>query len=267
MSPRQLNFANTVNLALNRNRSHVFAQQHALNLYSQNTIFTYIPKNACSTLRLSLAIANGCIESPDEFEWIHQNNETFVASLSELIKAEYTFTFLRCPFRRIASVFLDKIIGKDKVAWSYYENSEKKIDLDNLTFSKFVLSMRDSKLLNSNHHWRPQSDFLVYQQYDNYFCVEDMKTASETLLNKSDFRIIDARPKTLHGTDNFEVNDGLEVPNYRAVTLYSMKLKNSIPSYRCLYNDELVELVASIYADDVALYSKVCDKSNLLFTL
>jgi hypothetical protein len=124
---RRFSFSSDSIVALKRNPAHVFAQKHALNLFSKNAIYTYIPKNACSTLRLSLAVANGCIDSDDEFEWIHQNNETFAASMSELIKAEYTFTFLRCPFRRIASVFIDKMISKDKVAWSYYENSEKKL--------------------------------------------------------------------------------------------------------------------------------------------
>jgi hypothetical protein len=267
MNPRQLNFANTVNLVLNRNNSHVFAQQHALNLYSQNTIFTYIPKNACSTLRLSLAIANGCIESPDELGWIHQNNQTFVASLSELIKAEYTFTFLRCPFRRLASVFLDKIISKDKVAWSYYENTEKKIELDNLNFAKFVKSLRYTKVLMSNHHWRPQKDFLVYRRYDDYFCVEDMTSAITTLKSKIDFSIVDAREQTKHGTDGFEVIDTVNFAQYRARHLYAMKLKNTIPSYKSLYNEELIDLVASIYKEDIALYSRECDSSNMLFQL
>jgi hypothetical protein len=127
--------------------------------------------------------------------------------------------------------------------------------------------MRDSNLLNSNHHWRPQSDFLVYREYDDYFCLEDMDAARETLRKKSDFKVIDARSKTAHGTDNFDVNDNLEVANHRAITLYNMKLKNIIPSYECLYNDELIALVSSIYVKDIALFSKVCDKSNLLFTL
>jgi hypothetical protein len=265
---RRFAFSSDSIAVLSRNSAHVFAQKHALNLYSKNAIYTYIPKNACSTLRLSLAVANGCIDSDEEFEWIHQNNETFAASMSELIKAEYTFAFLRCPFRRIASVFLDKIIGKDKVAWSYYESIDKEIELDDITFSNFVRSLRSSRILNSNHHWRPQKDFLVYQQYDDYFCVEDMATAISTLKQKIKFSMFDAREKTRHGIDGYKLMNTDNYSKNRAMILFNMKKRhNKVPSYKALYSEELIEIVAAIYADDIALYSKVCDKSKLLFTL
>lgn len=267
MNPRKLSYAKATNSALDKNSSHVFAQKHALNLYSMSAICTYIPKNACSTLRLSIAIANGCLDSIDEHEWIHQNNQTFVASLSELIKAEYTFTFLRCPFRRLASLFLDKIVSKDRVAWTYYDAIHKQTELDDLNFSSFVRSLRNPNVLMRDHHWRPQKDFLVYRRYDDYFCVEDMASAIVTLNNTIGFSIVDAREKTKHGSDGFDIIDNVDFTKNRARHFFGMKLKNTLPSYKSLYNDELIETVAAIYGKDIDLYSQECGSANLLFEL
>ena len=56
--------SDTGNLRLNP--KHQVAASHALNIYSSGAIYTFIPKNACSTMRLSLAIANGC----SRIEWL-----------------------------------------------------------------------------------------------------------------------------------------------------------------------------------------------------
>ena len=88
------------------------AASHALKIYKTGAIDTFIPKNACSTMRLSVAIANCCIADASGFEWIHNNNDTFRANLEDLIRATYTFVILRDPFVRLASCFLDKIVPR-----------------------------------------------------------------------------------------------------------------------------------------------------------
>ena len=97
---------------LNQNPSFKFANNHALMIYNSDALYTFIPKNACSTMRLSLAMANGCISDTKDYNWIHKNNATFVVNLVEIIKAKYTFVILRDPFRRLASVYIDKIVDR-----------------------------------------------------------------------------------------------------------------------------------------------------------
>ena len=46
---------------------------HSMMLYRKNALYSFIPKNACSTLRLSTAIENGCIDG------IEQGHYLFIA--------------------------------------------------------------------------------------------------------------------------------------------------------------------------------------------
>ena len=101
-------------LRLDANKRHIFAARHALAIYSRKAICTYIPKNACSSLRYSIALMNGLIEGPEDIDWNQSNNKTFCASLAEILTAEYTFVVVRCPFARLASAFLDKAINEKR---------------------------------------------------------------------------------------------------------------------------------------------------------
>lgn len=114
--PRFLKYATDSFGPLAQNHSHQLAQSHALCIYESDAIYSFIPKNACSTMRLSIARANGCIRKIKDFNWIHKNNSTFSASLSELAKARYSFVFLRDPFSRLVSVYFDKIVSRDPQA-------------------------------------------------------------------------------------------------------------------------------------------------------
>ncbi|TAL45777.1 MAG: hypothetical protein EPN89_11775, partial [Methylovulum sp.] len=84
MKTRPFKYSSASYVNLSKNQQHQFAQGHALRIYNSNSIYSFIPKNACSTMRVSLAIANGCIADTDkldelDFNWIHNNNDTFRA--------------------------------------------------------------------------------------------------------------------------------------------------------------------------------------------
>ena len=109
-SPRLLRYTQGNLQALVQNAAHQFASQHALSFYAADAVYSFIPKNACSTMRYTVGMANGAIAGPEQFNWIHANNLTFRASLAELAKAKYTFVILRDPYLRVASCFLDKMV-------------------------------------------------------------------------------------------------------------------------------------------------------------
>ena len=186
---------------LAQNPRHKFAHNHALNIYNADAIYSFIPKNACSTMRTSIAYANGCIEDVTDFNWIHKNNHTFTANLRDLVTAKYTFTVLRCPFSRLASSYMDKIVSRNSVAWNYYDLRDRKVELEDVSFHEFVKSMTTPKVKAGNIHWRPQSDFLVYKNYDDYFAMENFGEATKVLNDKIGLEVIDARKLTNHGVD------------------------------------------------------------------
>ena len=91
--------------AIKNNNQYVFSLKHALSIYPIDAIYTFIPKNACSSLRYSTAIANGFIGDISDIDWIHKNNIAFMPTQREIALASYTFVVLRCPFTRVASCF------------------------------------------------------------------------------------------------------------------------------------------------------------------
>lgn len=251
--------------SLSRNTAHQFAMQHSMMLYSKNALYSFIPKNACSTLRLSVALENGCIDSIKQGHWIHHNNNSFNATLGEATTAAYSFVILRCPYRRLASVYLDKFIAKEPDAWHYRDLQARQIELDDLSFRDFVKSLKSPTIFNANIHWRPQVEFLIYKRYSDYFCLEDFSGAIKTLRKKIGFKVVDARSLTQHGTHHFKLLNKKIYADTAAFDIATLKRKGKCPSHQSLYDDGLIRLVRKLYKADLKLYTKQFGAKHLLF--
>jgi len=206
-------------------------------------------------MRVSLAIANGCIENVDDFNWIHNNNQTFRANLSDLITADYSFVILRSPFERLASVYLDKIVDKTVEMWQLNDTLKREVDLTNISFRKFVHIVTRPNILVSNIHWRPQVDFLVYKKYDDYFSLENFSNDYKIIEKKTGIKIYDARSLTKHGADQYKkLSEKEKYSDVPSNEISNMKQKGMIPSHHSLYDDKLYEMVSKSYRADIELY-------------
>ena len=263
---RLLRYSHQSYANLNANKQHMFAQRLALNIYPSDAIYSFIPKNGCSTMRTSLAIANGCIADSSDFNWIHQNNDTFSASLADLAKARYTFTILRCPFSRLLSVYLDKFLERNPVAWKYIDLHNRKIEMENITFEFFVKSMCTQRIRIGDIHWMPQINFLVYDEYDDYFPFEEFPRMTEELEQKIGLVLVDARPLTKHGRDGFKKLSRRTPYRLRPLELLGLKKDGFLPTLKSMYSDELVKCVKKAYKQDIALYKRKIGPQNLLYT-
>ena len=245
----------TVNIA--QNGGFQFAQRHALNLYRQNAVYSFIPKNGCTTLRASLAVANGFLLESDienKINWVHNNTYTTSASLKELACADYTFTVLRCPYARLVSLFLDKFVDKTPVAWNFYRHSNNIFDLDKITFFDFVNYLyRTPSAVQADIHWRRQKDFLIYSEYDDYFDFDDFNTIETTLKEKLGLKLIDTRQITKHGRDQHNTLSGQDFSKTPVDALKVLKQQGSIPDMDCMVSAEIKSMIQKIYVDDIAL--------------
>lgn len=260
-----LRYARGEEVALSQNGAHGFAAQHALVHYTSGAVYSFIPKNACSTMRYSMAIANNCISGPEDWTWIHKNNGTFVATLPELVRAPYSFVILRCPHARLASVFLDKIVDRTPELWQLYRKMRDGFTPDDLTFRQFITMLDAENLLKLNIHWRPQIDFLVYEQYSRVFALERFREAVPVLQDEAGLTVQDARNLTGHGTDRVElIREGgfADTPLHE---LSALKRSGRLPSHAQLYDAALAARVAELYADDMAFYARHCDPQDLTF--
>jgi Sulfotransferase family len=243
--PRLLRHARGTIQVLAQNAAHQFAAQHALAIYAADAIYSFIPKNACSTMRYTLGLANGAIAGPAHFDWIHSNNLTFRASLAELAKARYTFVILRDPYRRIASCYLDQLVEQTAVAWQYHVATNYQTRPAMLTFRGFVTNLRSR--LRGNEHWRPQLDFLVYENYDDVFCREAFSDAAAALRDRIGLEVQDARRLTKHGSGQFRPLDGDECFADRPVhEIAALKRTGRMPRTEQLYDASLIAEVGQM---------------------
>jgi hypothetical protein len=254
-----------------QNWRYKFAAGFTQEIYESNSLYTHIPKNASTTIRYSIAIANGVIAEGNA-AWVYNNNMTFGSSLRTQVVSDYAFIFLRCPFSRLASAFLDQVVRRPHmylVAQRKKGLIKKALDhllAPGITFERFVLKLRDRpNFIRQNAHWIPQVHFQLFEEYDDYFCVEEMEKAVKVLKKKVDFDVIDTRSIAMHGIDRFkkvEMNNGSRVT---ASEISKMKAAKIIVEPRSLYTDQLREIVQEIYRGDIKLYTSKFGSANLMF--
>ena len=254
---RILKNAKLLNVPIEQNDVNTFSSSYSLSIYPLNFVCTFIPKNACSSLRYSIAIANGYIKDINDIKLIHSNNKTFISSQREVACAMYTFVILRCPFKRIASCFLDKFVGR-KLKFND-ENGQRL----SINFHEFLLIIKSQARKDRNEHWRNQSDFLHYEKYDDYFSLEQLPEAINKLKNKG-FKFIDTRNEMKHSLLGLNKVDG-NFSKTNELEIQKMKEVGNIPSYKSMFDEETINLVKEIYSDDIDLYSSKFGDRDLLF--
>ena len=179
-----------------KNKLHEAARSKTILHIRSNTVITWIPKNACSNIRYSVALDNGAISGIEDIAWIHQNNNSFNATNKELLNAQNSIVFLRNPFKRLLSFYLDKICHVDNSQVDIsYENAKKTFNTDKeTTFEDFVDKIyQNPQLILEDIHTKPQSDFLIYTRYCRYYSVERFDDATASIFKDIGLKIKDIR--------------------------------------------------------------------------
>ena len=242
---------------VNQNELYTFSLEHALSIYPLDAVYTFIPKNACSTLRYSIAIANGFLGDISDINWIHQNNPTFISTQREASLASYTFVVLRCPYTRIASCFLNQVVdGK----FNSYDQMGNKLSGN---FHDFLSVIKSQQRSERDQHWRNQSDFLHYERYDEYFSLESFSEVINSLGARG-FTVHDTRAALKHDLSNMKRVDG-DFSKTKQDELQKMKEEGYLPSYKSMFGDVEIELANDIYNDDINLYKSHFGDNWLLF--
>lgn len=242
---------------VNQNKMHAFSSSHTLSIYPIGAVYTFIPKNACSSLRYSIAVANGFLDGVEDVKWIHKNNQTFVSTQREICIANYTFVVLRCPFTRIASSFLNILVDK---TFNVNDAAGNRIDIN---FHDFLMVIKSQQRSEMNQHWRNQSDFLHYERYDEYFSLESFPNAIKSLGNHG-LNVYDTRTKLKHDLSALERIDG-DFSKLKTDELKKMKDEGCLPNYKSMFGDKEIELINEMYKDDINLYKSHFGKNDLLF--
>ena len=244
---------------VNQNELYTFSLEHALSIYPLDAVYTFIPKNACSTLRYSIAIANGFLSDISDISWIHQNNPTFISTQREVSLASYTFVVLRCPYTRVASSFLNRIVDEEFI---FYDDAAM-TNRVSINFHDFLSIIKSQDRSEMDQHWRNQSDFLHYERYDEYFSLESFSEAINSLGARG-FTVHDTRATLKHDLSNMKRVDG-DFSKTKQEELQKMKEEGYLPSYKSMFGDVEIELANDIYNDDINLYKSHFGDNCLLF--
>ena len=248
------------NKKIAHNQNHEIARQNTILHLKSNSICTWIPKNACSTLRYSIAKDNGVIESIAELPWIHNNNESFTASNKELLTADYSFTVLRNPFRRILSFFLDKICScSDTELDTSSAYSRKNFGTNEETsFEDFVNTLyKFPFLIDQDMHTRRQCDFLIYRKYDDYFSLENFNQATKKVKEKIGLKLFDTREyNNIYTTKGAQTTKSIN-KDTKAKQIAIHLREKKMPDCQNMYSPDITKKICSIYLADIILYCEV----------
>jgi len=203
-------------------------------------IFVETPKVACSTIKLTLQRME--LEDPEfireDFEDLHRRDYSPLLRLQQLPNFEsymqredfFTFCFVRNPYTRLLSCYLDKII--------HPTNFKKKVmqsmglDESNLghpiSFEEFVTLIETQRPIEMDYHWRPQT-YLSCKHIVDYNYVGRLETFAD------DFQSIGKQLSS-----NFEK---YYAPEFRHQT----DARNLLAKY---YTDDLYARVFEIYKID-----------------
>lgn len=250
---REFRYARSDMGPLADNKKHGFARDFTMNIYRHGAIFSFIPKNACTMMRFSIAVDNGFLRPGDDINWIHANNRTFNASQAELATAKFTFTILRCPFDRLASTYLDKIVGMYRDVWDFRPDGSEHGSASLASFTDFVTEITSGERIRKNQHWRPQMDFMIYSDYDEFYSFAKIPDMIKDLKDKTGFEAIDVRRLAGHDRGHLEIVEG-DFSVTPAHEIAAMKRAGTCPSTASLYNEQTRRLVEHHYRDDIRLY-------------
>ncbi len=241
-----------------------FAISHALEIFNSKSIYTFIPKNACSTMRYSVALSNGFIRGSKDLNWIHNNNLTLsVKDLTVLLNPSYSFVILRCPYARLVSVFLDKFLTGKPSALNFIKKYMENTDVDDISFQDFIYRISELERYDLNEHWRPQVDFLLYKTYTRYFSLESINNMITVLEQDIGFKVLDTRAIIGHHTSIKRKLTDLYEP--WKLSIKELKKFSALPSINSMFSRDLVKKVSKIYHEDIELYTDKFGRENLSF--
>ena len=252
------------------NTEHNFAKKFTLYNYSNSTMCTFIPKNACTSLRYSFALANGFVRDLEDIDWIHGNNDSQQASENELRNCCYSFIILRSPFTRLSSYFLDKIVGnfgEGCITDESYKDTflNKFCKVENLTFEKYInIIWENPNIIYKDLHTTPQIDFLLFDDYDKWIALEKLSKEINNVELKSGVKFIDTRNHVRNTTKGYELNSNEYHGDITVNKLRDLKRKKLLPAHETLFNEETSYKILISYLSDVFLYIEKTNSYNEL---
>lgn len=223
---------------------HAGSANYLMNIAGQcGVCYLEVPKVACSTVKKSLQTLEGKLLDVELHENVHDKNASPLqspldveVSLEDLLRDSFVFTFVRNPFLRVLSCYLDKVDG------GQWERNIRmpKLGLSpkvRISFVEFLQIVKSQSSFDMDIHWMPQALLLgsgrVKIDYVGRFeCFSQAFLATLGFIRRQ-------LPE-----DKRQQIEGVEVDDVR---WHSTGSANKIDEF---YNAEAIALVQEIYQQD-----------------
>ena len=112
-------------------------------------------------------------------------------------------------------------------------------------------------LIDMDIHLKHQSDFLIMQDYDNWFDVSQFAELKSLLKNQVDFTLFDTREIANHTTHKLNKIHDTYLGNIPLNELRRLKEEEKcVPATESMYNKVSLERIAILYMPDLLLYTQ-----------
>ena len=112
-------------------------------------------------------------------------------------------------------------------------------------------------LIDMDIHLKHQSDFLIMQDYDNWFDVSQFAELKSLLKNQVDFTLFDTREIANHTTHKLNKIHDTYLGNIPLNELRRLKEEEKcVPATESMYNKASLERIAILYMPDLLLYTQ-----------
>lgn len=242
-----------------------FALRHRYVYPKLGIAYTYIPKNACSSLKKTFGVAQGWL--PKGKGLAHEMRRSWwLEGLRAYRSADERIVVLRDPFDRLLSAYQDRFLNKDRsaadqaMATGLADLLPVGADRSDVTFAQFVRYLSTTPNRRLDEHWRPQSDFLL-GSYTRVIRFDHLAEDTAFLADRG----LRLRHVTGHGTGSLRADLGPGWGHRPASDLRVMKTEQrTLPSASSMYDDELVALVRRRFARDLTLWQTLVDHGQVV---
>ncbi len=207
-------------------------------------IYVVNPKCGCSSIKNAIMVDNGIKLNTEHYDNIHAvgRDYNFEVSNPTPYLNHHFFSFVRNPFDRIRSLYINKFLDYTKISQSKFEY---KIYLGGILkqdddFASFIKKISIIPRRLADRHFKSQTQLLYHEspKLDFIGKLETFESDMSVLENKFNF-------------------------NY----IHQIHNKSSQNDHNLLYNKESYEIVRELFRDDIQTFGYEKEADKLYFKL
>jgi hypothetical protein len=246
-------------------------------------VYCPVPKVVCSNLKKAILKIAGFDEihdhPPNGYSCNVHNNIyecvdiecTFRLNRGEVFRIlegndYFKFAFVRNPWSRLVSVYLNKIVSnyvghlarREELIIRIQNRHNLGKDLDKrITFRQFVVYVFEQDDMQLDDHWRPQSCFIGHHNFDFIGKFENIQADLNYVNSKLGVNLEIAHNKNTVGYVQNSIGDAAYTHYADCYCDELKELRKScggFPDYRYFYPPDLKELVAKRFKNDIEMF-------------